>query len=195
MKKLGIAAMLATVVTVGGVYAAWNYAGGKADTATASKTLQITQADLQATSGTLSVQLPTVLAIDNMGNYTPGWCVTGDLACKGDMVVKFVPNTGAATTSFTCTIKLINNTYLDDDGKTKQIIVVDGDTITQTFDYTSGEGEQTYTLSIAEFLELLPINDEITVPTYEEYGKFSKAVSTLGIEVSVVQNTSLASNN
>ena len=195
MKKLGIAAMLATIVTVGGVYAAWNYAGGKADTATASKTLQITQADLQATSGTLSVQLPTVLAIDNIGNYTPGWCSTGDLACKGDMVVKFVPNTGAATTSFTCTITLRNNTYVDDDGETKQIIKVDGDKIEQTFDYTSGEGEQTYTLSIEDFLASLPINADITVPTYEEYGRYSQAVSALGIEVSVVQNTSLASTN
>ena len=195
MKKLGIAAMLATVVTVGGVYAAWNYAGGKADTATASKTLQITQADLQATSGTLSVQLPTILAIDNMGNYTPGWCTTGDLACKGDMIVKFVPNTGAATTSFTCTIKLINNSYVDDDGETKQIIKVDGDKIEQTFDYTSGEGEQTYSLSIEDFLAVLPVNADITVPTYEEYGQYSQAVSALKIEVSVVQNTSLASNN
>jgi hypothetical protein len=31
--------------------------------------------------------------------------------------------------------------------------------------------------------------------TDEEYGKYSQAVSALSIEVSVVQNTSLASNN
>jgi len=45
-KKLGLLATLAMCVTVGGVYAAWNYAGESADPGWGEKNLSITQAPL-----------------------------------------------------------------------------------------------------------------------------------------------------
>ena len=72
-KKLGLLATLAMCVTVGGVYAAWNYAGGDADKAEAGKFINITQATFDGTSGSLSVTLPTILKIDDKGGFKPGW--------------------------------------------------------------------------------------------------------------------------
>ncbi len=200
MKKLSIVAALALVTTVGGVYAAWTYAGGeKAIKADGSKGITITQGVESGASGTLAVSTPNVMKIDDVGslsnedellNYTPGW--SSD--CVGDFVFTFTPSLGAGVTTLQYTLSINNNTYLDDDTTNVSIFNVtdedsakEGVQIIGTFTYDPAvAGSNVHTISLGDWKDtLLPINQGYTVSTYAEYEKYASVVSNIIIHVTL----------
>lgn len=195
MKKLGLVAALALFTTVGGVYAAWQYAGGeKATNASADKYLTVTQATESGASGLLNITLPTVIKIDDVGsldandelpNYTPGWSEDSN----GSFVFTFTPNTGAGVTTLKYVVTLSNNTYLDDGATEVKIFNVedadpdtDGVQIVGTFTYDPAiPGSNVKTVALNE---LLPVNQTYTVGTYAEHTEYSRVLN--GVKIDVV---------
>jgi len=200
MKKLSIVAALALFTTVGGVYAAWTYAGGeKASKAEGSKGITITQGVESGASGTLAVSTPTVMKIDDVGslssedalpNYTPGW----SSECAGEFVFTFTPNVGAGITTLQYTFTISNNTYLDDDTTNVSIFDVtdadpakDGVQIVGTFTYNPEVADSNvHTISLGDWKDtLLPVNQSYTVSTYAEYEKYADTLSKITIHVTL----------
>ncbi|MBE7077710.1 MAG: hypothetical protein E7377_03275 [Clostridiales bacterium] len=158
MSKLGIAAALALVTTVGGVYAAWNYAEGTMGKITSTgKKVEITVADTNTPSGSIKFHNSLALWIDDEGtgkadvvDYTPGWddyyAPGGEGAANaGELVIEFVPAAGATevTLQYTLYIKADTNKYTDwidgDPGNTQEVkifnVADDANVLTGTFTY------------------------------------------------------------
>ena len=93
--KMAMAAALATLVTVGGVYATWTFSEG--NTSAASTTVNVAMTGVNATTekGTLSVMVMSsgglTLAVDDSNNdHYP------ELKKEGDVTVTFTPSTTAS---------------------------------------------------------------------------------------------------
>lgn len=190
-KKLGLLATLAMCVTVGGVYAAWNYAGESADPGWGEKNLSITQATFNGKSGSFSVTAPSTLKIDDIGGYTPGWSTE----CAGALELKFTPTAGALTTTIEYTITILNNEYDDPDFGKQPIInlvgnsaqgydVVDGK-IVGTFEYTAGDESASKVWTIEQVKQMLVVNDAYTVDTHEEYQIYAPIVQGVQVRIDI----------
>ena len=165
MSKLGIVAALALVTTVGGVYAAWNYAEGTMSKITSpGKKIEITVANTDTPSGKIQFHNSLALWIDdegtgkeNVANYTPGWddyyAPGGEGAANaGALEIVFVPEAGATnvTLQYTLYIKADTNTYVDwingDPSNTQSVQILDVEneanivTGTFTYDFTKPMG-------------------------------------------------------
>ena len=88
--KIALAAALATVVTVGGVYATWSFAGGTATEATTEASIGMTGVNATIEKGTLSVMIKMAdgltMAVDDSNN---DWLP--ELKKEGKVVVTFTP--------------------------------------------------------------------------------------------------------
>lgn len=191
MKKLGIVAALALATTVGGVYAAWQYAGeSAASDVSGTKDITITQGELKGQSGKLNLTLPTSLKIDNMGGYVPGW---SDTDCAGNLTITFTPEEGAPNATFEYTITITGNTFTDNEKGAVKILDVANDTITGTFTYTAGDAEAVKTWDIDQVKAMFPVNGDVgrtnqfDIGTYAEYLEYSAAVTAMRISVTVKQ--------
>ena len=93
MKKLTVIIALMLVVTIGGVYATWNYAQGsvaKVDKYLDGST-KITDKVVTTAKGTISVDTSAVeIIIDDANNDH-----VAELSVTGDIVITFTPNEGA----------------------------------------------------------------------------------------------------
>lgn len=96
--KITIAAALATIVTIGGVYATWSFAEKDADAATTTANIAMTGTEaVQTGKGTLSVKVMDIenslmLAVDDSdNNHKP------ELVKKGNVEVTFTPANNAPT--------------------------------------------------------------------------------------------------
>ena len=218
MKKLGIVAALALVTTIGGVYATWNYAEGAMQSVTSQgKTIDITLSKTDTPSGTIKFHNSLALWIDdegtgkeNVANYTPGWDdyygTGGDGAANaGELVIQFVPNSGATqvTLQYRIYIKAGTNTYMDwvNGDKTnteeKKIFIVDDDTNIKTDTFTYNYNSQDaangkVTISYNDFIDLLPVNQTFTVSTAEEYEHFAEAIGNIVLYAEVTEVTTPA---
>ena len=74
MKKVGGLIALATVVTIGGVYATWTYSNGELDIADVTKemVIEMDAATITGVSGTYSVTSNVSFSIDQAGTNTDG---------------------------------------------------------------------------------------------------------------------------
>lgn len=215
MKKLGIVAALALVTTIGGVYATWNYAEGAMQSVTSQgKTIDITLSKTDTPSGTIKFHNSLALWIDDEGtgkdgvaNYTPGWDdyygTGGDGAANaGELVIQFVPNSGATqvTLQYRIYIKAGTNTYVDwvngneSNTEEKQIFTVVDETNvktgTFTYNYTSQEANNgKVTFSYNDFIALLPVNQTFTVSTAKEYEHFADAIGDIVLYAEVTEVT------
>jgi len=192
MKKLSILAALALVTTVGGVYATWNYVGSDPSSpASTTKTLTITQGIVSGSTGKLEVTTPSTLIIDDSGNYVPGW----GSQCEGDLTITFTPGKGAPDATFKYTINILGNSYADPETGAQKIIDItdqdpeaEGDQIIDTFEYkASNPASAILSWNIGEVKDLLPLNPNYTVSTYEEYKAYEKVVTGVTITIDVVQ--------
>ncbi len=118
--KLAIAAALATIVTVGGVYATWTFAEGNVSTANTTVNVAMTGVNATTEKGTLSVKVMGAngfnLAVDDANSdhyadikkegvvtvtFTPAASASGDIKLNGinvQCVISYAPyNNGPAT--------------------------------------------------------------------------------------------------
>ena len=199
MKKLSLLIVLAMIVTVGGVYATWNYAEtAMQDVTHEFKNLGITDVDTKTVSGSIAVTDTLILKIDDEGNFTPGWDSDVNSSNAGNLQMVFTPNPGANDTTFTYTVTIKNNTYTPDGGQAVGIFEVNGDAsaetdevtiLTGTFNYTNGQSELCKAVITFDDIKtkLVP-NDDITLPTINDYTNYSAALANVELIVTIVEN-------
>ena len=91
MRKLSILIALILCVTIGGVYATWNYAQGNVASTTKYASMIITDKVVDTAKGTITVDTSNlIVTIDDSNND-----FKGEMALSGYVTVTFTPNTGA----------------------------------------------------------------------------------------------------
>lgn len=199
MKKLSLLIALAMLITVGGVYATWNYAGlVMQDVTHEFKYLSITDTDTDTQSGRVSVTDTLVLKIDDEGDYTPGWDSDVTAQSAGNLQLLFTPNPGASDTTLKYTVSIENNTYTaPDSSEAVGIFKINGVATANVAKTTILEGTFTYdagqtgicqeTITFAEITNVLKPNDEVTLPTIEHYEKYADALDNVVLSVTIVE--------
>ena len=90
MRKLSTLIAIALIVTIGGVYAAWNYAQGTTASVEITREVQMAQVITSGNKGTIKAT-PTnvVFIVDDKGNYE------AELEASGSFAITFTHATGA----------------------------------------------------------------------------------------------------
>ncbi len=173
MKKLGFVIIMALVLTVGGVYATFNYAQNDVDPVNATLTKTIAGTDITKAKGTITIDVETFqLKIDD----TTKTLKTG-LTTQGSVKVTFTPAKGADASvadegvDLKLEIAFANNTYRQNG--------IDYDVFKTTTAYDMGialgkgtknnvTGEFEYTVDLGNYLAV----NEISLPTVADYNAF-----------------------
>lgn len=168
MKKLGIIVALALIVTVGGVYATWNYtvANNKVDAVDTKATITLTaKTEIQLESGTITVN-PSGLSVevDDKGDHTAVLKITGNI------VVSFTgkdDDNNARGIALKCSAS-------DDCGEYNGSAVFKYTDLTSGFEVTD---TNTWTISADDLSDLIQLNGTISAPTSDDYDALSTAIS------------------
>lgn len=173
MKKLGFVIIMALVLTVGGVYATFNYAQNDVDPVNATLTKTIAGTDTTKAKGTITIDVETFqLKIDD----TTQTLKTG-LTTQGSVKVTFTPAKGVDASvadegvDLKLEIAFANNTYRQNG--------IDYDVFKTTAAYDMGialgkgtknsvTGEFEYTVALGNYLAV----NEISLPTVADYNAF-----------------------
>lgn len=167
MKKIGLLAALATIVTVGGVYATWNYVTGTTAKVEAYPQVGITGVqENKDPRGTLNLTNNMSYIIDDTdGNY-----VAELIFQSGTCVFSYTPATGAELpTHFEWTF-----TTGDTGTFNNQAIFVDNDK-SGTITYDAGATQYDLTDTVKGFVALA---NSISLPTIQDYNTFKSALPT-----------------
>ena len=102
IKRFSLLAGLATLVTVGSVYATWDYiTGGNIEGDSATLGVTITEkTESTGLAGSVDFTSVPVLTIDHAGDYVP------TLGIVGDIDVTYTPATGSQVNAVVCTINV-----------------------------------------------------------------------------------------
>lgn len=100
MKRFSLLAALATLVTVGSVYATWDYiTGGDIEGDESTLGVSITgKTETTDVAGALEITSLPTLTIDHTGDYVPA------LSIVGDIEVDYTPAAGSQVNAVICTI-------------------------------------------------------------------------------------------
>ena len=160
MKKLSLLIALALIVTIGGVYAAWNYAQGATASVEITREINMAQVNTNSNKGSISATPSNVaFLVDDGGAYHTVLNGTGEFA------IVFTPNTGADDTTIasgikmkaTITIKSTNNlTY----NGVVPIAVKTGENA-NVIDLTPTGPSRTATLTVEDILECVELCDVV----------------------------------
>ena len=191
MKRLGLIIAMALVLTVGGVYATFNYAQDNVDPVNATLTKAIAGTNTETAKGTIAIDASGfTIRVDDKGvlenGEGNGTLVTG-YRNQGTVKVTFTPAKGADETvtnegvTLKLTISFSNNRY-------------NGEDIFQTTgEYPAtgvplGKGTKNDVTGVFEYdVELgkyLAVN-EISLPTMSDYESFSIAYGNAQITITV----------
>lgn len=196
-KSISLILVLAILITVGGVYAAWIYAETPAAAAEANVGFGLASSSTENSKGTITVDASAAsIAIDQTAtdNYK------ANLVADGSITITFTPSsvftyTNTAT-ALTMQWQLIcgndaPTTYECNDGSGAKVLFTKFDTTTAKSITLTKQDNGTYTATLAasSLLDLLTIND-FTLDTLEKYNTFSGTLNgfgTIGIQVSEPQ--------
>lgn len=144
MKKMTVLASLALAVTIGGVYAAWNYAEEGVTAAYATGTVGITGVEGKTTKGTLSASGTNLaIKVDDVATDIYQHTTVLTWNAEGFFTVTFTPNSNATTDVKANGIDLEWYVTLAD---TSNQIVTDLSTVVFDYDPTDDKAaEQIYT--------------------------------------------------
>ena len=176
MKKLSILVALILCVTIGGVYATWNYAQGNVSSTTKyfDAGTTITDKVVDTAKGTITVDTTNLkITIDDSDND-----FYGEMTIEGYVTVTFTPNTGAdatvATNGIALQYALGESGHVYGEGKIFTI-----DSTVQTL----GTGKS-FTIGANELEQLITLN-QLYLPTVEDYQEFKTALHTGAISITV----------
>ncbi len=173
MKKFGLIIIMALVLTVGGVYATFDYARNDVDPTSATLTKTIAGTDTTIAKGTITIDVETFqLKIDD----TTKTLKTG-LKTQGSVKITFTPAKGVDASvadegvDLKLEIAFANNTYRQNG--------IDYNVFITTTDYgtgiTLGKGQKNnatgafeYTVDLGRYLAV----SEISLPTLSDYNAF-----------------------
>ena len=213
MKKLSFLIALAIIISVGGVYASWNYAE-LTMTAHNHTVNSLATFDLNTNieAGTVSFADSLVLKVDDVtGNHNPGWTAGIDDADKGRIVMTFTPNSGASDTYLKYTITMTNNTFDIDGGGaepevpiftttanvatgTEEITAAHAGAKTILVGYithTAGSSTTSHAILASEIEDILTVNQTITLPTLTDFNNYSTALNNVKLTLTVEEVASI----
>ena len=176
MKRLGLIIVIALMLTVGGVYATFNYAQNDVPSVNAMLNKTIAAADTDGEKGTIAIDVETFLfKIDDKGLLAGGpKTLTTGYTSQGNVKVTFTPAQGAdeevvnGGVNLKLEISFANNKYNGTD------------VFITTTDYTAGGvvlgkgtknalGVFEYTVNLGQYLAV----NEFSLPTLTDYNSFS----------------------
>ncbi len=178
MKKLSLLISLVLLVTVGGVYATWNYAHGTAVSASKYFDAVTVVAPMVETNSKGIIEVDTSnlsIVVDDTNND-----FKGELVITGEVTVTFTPNDGVTTEVGTDGIKMQYELSATDNFKynTNDIFTIDKTV------KTTDAATKSFTISADELKSLITLN-EVTLPTAETYGEFKDALHSGSIVLKV----------
>lgn len=189
-KLLSIFVAFALMVTVGGVYASWNYTNDNQviETKIFNTTIAIDEASVNGVPGVLSLNDTDVLSykIENDGDYHT------ILESNGSLIVTYTPNEGTAiqTVNLKCDIVLTNHRL----NGTTNIFNLTGGTpdpdnvieIEKALTASNIGGATTWTISPSDVG--LVLTESFLLDTYAEWNTFNTSLTncTLSFIISVV---------
>lgn len=163
MKKISALIALAMVVTIGGVYATWNYATGAVASVDTTASVVLTEKVVETPKGTIAIDASSLeMAIDDTnGDYD------AELVIDGDVKVTFTPSSIAPEDVKTNGIKLkcelSVTTPWEYEGT--QIFTVSPVVI------NDGNATLSATITAADLMDAITLGD-ITLDTVEAYDAF-----------------------
>lgn len=194
-KSLSLILMLALIITIGGVYAAWTYAETPLSAVHGHLgSFGLSNAVINNSKGTITVDATNAhLVIDQ----TSSTDYTAKLDATGTITFTFTPSeiwkeTNETVTEITMQWKLVTtgnpDTFEIDDGNgaKKLFTTFDDDTKTDVIMSKNLEGKFVGTLDASALKSLITINT-FTLDSYEDYEAFSTKLGTfgnIGIELS-----------
>ena len=195
MKKLSLLVALVLLVTVGGVYATWNYATLQMTAAEHTfKNLGITDVNTNTQSGKVAVTDTLILKIDdNDATHTPAWDADVSGVGAGKLQIVFTPNSGANDTVLKYEIKIAENSYDPGTGAVA-IFGVSGDktahatektVLEGTFNYTVGDPNATKEITLSDIQAKLSVNGDFTLPTLDDYNNYKTALGNVQLTLTV----------
>ena len=196
-KLLSVFVAFALIITVGGVYATWSYAGSNlSDIAPAdslSITATISKAEVIGAPGTLSVSDHNIVAtVVNAGDYR------AQLNASGGFVVTYTPNEGTDINEVDVQIKFVLNQQAYAPAASNKIFKFASDAAT-TNDLSGNyqliltrqavsTGENAWTVDFSDFA--IEFTENFVLDTVAKHGAFKQVLegTHLEIDISVVTN-------
>lgn len=183
MKKLSLLIALVLLVTIGGVYATWNYAQGDV---TSSQGFVLPKMETVVTSGSKGT-----IAVDTSGltikvddSDTDSVTHKPVLVIDGEIVITFTPATGADDTVATNGIQMQAVVTCTDGWEydSQQIITVTTAANANVFATTGAQ--KSFVITAAQLEEILTMAD-ITLPTYSDFQDFQTILNRGNIKIVV----------
>lgn len=175
MKKISTIIALALIVTIGSVYAAWNYAHGTAASSDVTREINMAQVTTNSNKGSIAVT-PNNIAflVDDDGGYVAA--LTG----SGDFKVNFTPAPGADNSIVTSGIHMIATVS----------IVASASAQKYTYNYKDGEDDKSVVVTPLVANEATNVIDlgtckETTLTATQIIGAIKFCVNDAGEEVQV----------
>lgn len=193
MKKFSLIAAMALCVTIGGVYATWNYAQGSVETAQDFIRPTMTEAITDGTKGKIAINFNGITAkIDDANNDHQAeltWIVPD--GGKNYIEVTFTPSVGVDEAvsnngiKMSYTISVTDNWTYED----KQILTVETGTVQgQEISYTAGSGvtgpTKSFKIYVSDLKDLIKLGT-FSLPTHQDYLDFQTALNRGNIRFAV----------
>ena len=178
MKKISILIVLAMVLTIGGVYATWNYAQGNVDSVELSPVVTLTDKVVDTAKGTIAVDMSGLtIAIDDTNND-----YDAELVMNGAINVTFTADNLAPAEVKANGIKLqytLTVTTPWEFGGV-QVFTVEADPIAMN----GGAATFTATITADELMDAITLGD-ISLPTVDDYDAFAQVLNQGNITITV----------
>ncbi len=160
MKKLSVIIALALIVTISGVYAAWNYAQGATASVEITREINMAQVNTDSNKGSISATPSDVaFLVDDGGEYHTV------LKGTGKFDITFTPSTGADAATISNGIKMIatitvrSTNNLQYNGVTP--IVAKTENNANVIDITPDGPAKNATLTVAQILNAVELCDVV----------------------------------
>lgn len=185
MKKLSAIIAMATIMTVGGVYATFNYAQNPTQAATGDISPIISGAVTESSKGEIKINSTFVVTIDDLGVIGGGTnsYYTG-MKTEGTFKVSFTPNHGADADVRDNGIKLnMKLSFTGNKYDEKDIFVTNGLDSNNTVSLNEGNkilGE--YEIKLTDYFGA---NEEIKLSTHAEYKAYEAQLKNTKIIIEI----------
>ena len=197
MKKLSLIVVLILCITVGGVYATWNYARYTVDSKQASATAVITGTHSSAKGViTLATDVKRVI-IDDTNNDFKAEVWFGDIDGNsqvveganqdGEITITFTANAGADESVLQNGIPLLVTVSANQYGTYESAPIFKLLQATKTLETTVFEkqGDTPVFVTTINLKDFIALNSEIVLDTYAEYQAFEAAIAGITFTVTV----------
>ena len=182
MKKLSLLIALALIVTIGGVYAAWNYGQGPTASLEITREINMAQVNTSSNKGTISADPTNVsFLVDDKGGFV------AELNGTGFFAITFTAADGADQTVKDNGIKMQATVTLKSENNLKYNGTVTPITVnasSNVIDITNGVAAKTATLNVSDIVNALVLAD-VTLTTKAENDAFHTALKDYTIVITI----------